>query len=90
MTLCRIKQQKILLSKVSLIERQKLQAEGSMCEVQTVTGWLINTREFTISLTADKLNMWSLTIEDIIKRREAHHKEMDSLIGRLNHAGYIR
>ena len=29
MTLCRIKQQKILLSKVSLIERQKLQAEGS-------------------------------------------------------------
>ena len=29
MTLCRIKQQKILLSKVSLIERQKLQAAGS-------------------------------------------------------------
>lgn len=78
-----------LIPRADILSMTKLQTEGSMCEMQTITEWVINTREFTISLTLDKLNMWFLTINDVIKNEETHHKEIDSLIERLNHAGYI-
>ena len=54
-----------------------------------VTGWEIYTRKFQVALTTDKFEAWTKSINDILESREAHHKDIDTLIGRLNHAGFI-
>ena len=67
----------------------KLHAEGAMQEIQVVTGWEINTRIFQVALTTEKFEAWTKSINDILESREAYHKDIDTLIGRLNHAGFI-
>ena len=72
-----------------LLSLIKLSAEGAMSEIQTVTGWEINTRKFLIALTCDKLDTWTASIKHILINKETNDKETDTLIGRLNHTGYI-
>ena len=68
---------------------RKLHGEGRLSEIKTVTGWKINTRLFTVSLTDDKVIAWSTEIQDILNAHKTNFKIMDSLIGKLNHCGYI-
>ena len=72
-----------------LIQCQKLMGEGRMAEVKTVTGWDIDTRRFEVRLTNDKTKAWSTSIKDILKAGDTCHEDMETLEGRLNHAGYI-
>ncbi|KAI2490833.1 hypothetical protein MHU86_23743 [Fragilaria crotonensis] len=67
----------------------KLIAEGRPEEVQIVLGWRLNTRLLEISLPTDKYLAWS---EDVRKLRADGHcqvKELETLVGRLNHTAYI-
>ena len=67
----------------------KLIAEGRPEEVQIVLGWRINTRLLEISLPDDKYRAW---VEDVRRLRAAGHcptKELETLVGRLNHTAYI-
>ena len=67
----------------------KLLAEGRPEEVQIVLGWRLNTRLLEVSLPDDKYLAWSA---DVRKLREAGNcltKELDTLVGRLNHTAYI-
>lgn len=67
----------------------KLIAEGRPEEIQIVLGWRLNTRLLEISLPDDKYLAWST---DVRKLRAAGHcgvKDMETLVGRLNHTAYI-
>jgi hypothetical protein len=67
----------------------KLSEEGTLAESATVLGWRINTRSLTISIPPDKYNSWRMDIEKILTKKKASHEEIETLIGRLNHASNI-
>jgi len=77
------------LPRVDIISLKKLKAEGKLEEVKTVLGWVINTRNLTISLPVDKHKKWTADISKIIHRKKASHTHLESLIGRLNHVAGI-
>lgn len=53
---------------------KKLKAEGTPKENQTVLGWDIDTRKFTIGLPPDKVQMWSQNINDLLKENKVTKK----------------
>ena len=72
-----------------MISLSKLLANGSLTETQTFLGWLLNTRELKIYLSEDKYKSWSRQIDSIFLTKKSNYKELDLLIGRLNHAGFV-
>ena len=60
-----------------------------MAEIKTVTGWGINTCRFLVFLAKDKQAAWSSSIQTIINRGSSTYNEIETLVGRLNHCGYI-
>ena len=72
----------------NLAEHQ-LRAEGAPTESQTVLGWNVCTRTFTIALPQEKVNGWSREIADLLQQPKVRAKEIESLIGRLNYAGFV-
>ena len=72
-----------------LLSLNKLLSEGSLLEVQTVLGWEINTRTLTISLPSDKYSEWTAQIKTILDFNSVSPKDLESLIGRLNHAAFV-
>ena len=72
-----------------MLSLSKLLVNGSLTEIKVFLGWLLNTRELKIYLSDDKYNSWTRQIETILLAKKSTHKELDSLIGRLNHAGFI-
>ena len=71
------------------ISQRKLQGEGTPSERKVMLGWLLDTQLMRIFLTPDKTLAWSKDIQDILLREKTSFKEMESMIGRLNHVGYI-
>ena len=67
----------------------KLMAEGSPDEVQIVPGWQIDTRRLMISLPDDKYHAWLGELTRIEQTGQCRFKELDQLIGRLNHSAYV-
>ncbi len=67
----------------------KLIAEGRPEEVQTVLGWTLDTRRLEISLPLDKYTAWSTDIKRVRAEGSCSHKELETLVGRLNHAAYV-
>jgi hypothetical protein len=53
-----------------------------------VLGWLIDTRRLTIELPVEKHWAWVGTIIDLIGQDLVSHKELEQLIGHLNHASF--
>ena len=72
-----------------LLSQPKLLAEGSPAEVQIVLGWRIDTRRLRIELPDDKFLAWSRDLEKIMNRSGGPYHEVDSLVGRLNHASFV-
>jgi hypothetical protein len=72
-----------------LISIPKLLAEGSPAELSIVLGWLLNTRRLLVALPDDKFIAWTGDIRAIITVRRVLHDELESIIGRLNHAAAI-
>ena len=67
----------------------KLIAEGGLSEVKLILGWLYDTRRLVVSLPPHKFTAWSTDIRTIITNTFATYAELDTLIGRLNHAAYV-
>ena len=63
--------------------------EGQPAEIKTVTGWGIDNRRFLVFLTKDKQSAWSASIQTIINRGSSTYNEIETLVGGLNHCGYI-
>jgi hypothetical protein len=72
-----------------IISLKKFLAEGRPSEVMTVLGWVLNTRTLRLSLPDDKYKIWSQEITSILSKGRVSHSTMESLIGRLNHVGFL-
>ena len=71
------------------VQQTKYHIEGFPRETNTVLGWLINTRTFKIFLPIDKAEKWINDIEILLSQTAVTTKNIESCIGRLNHAGFI-
>ena len=72
------------------IQLVKLQGEGTPSERKIVLGWLLDSRELKIHLPLDKGICWVNDINDIIVPEiRVKSKQMETMIGRLNHIGYV-
>ena len=72
-----------------ILSETKLLAEGTPAEVQVVLGWDLDTRRLLILLPHDKYTAWSSDLEAIVKLGRVRFGELETVLGRLNHAGYI-
>jgi hypothetical protein len=72
-----------------IISQKKLLAEGKMEECKIILGWHINTRSLLISLPKDKHEKWITQIDQILNLKRVSTKQLEILIGRLNHIGAI-
>jgi hypothetical protein len=76
------------LARDDLLSIKKFLAEAMPSERKIVLGWLIDTRRLTIELPVEKHRAWVGTIIDLLGQDLVSHKELERLIGRLNHAGF--
>ena len=72
-----------------LLGPDKLEAEGRSSETQIILGWEIRTRPFVVALPFDKHKAWKEDLELLIARGRGTQQEMESMIGRLNHASHV-
>ena len=71
------------------MSQPKLIAEGGPAEAQIVLGWTLNTRSLLVILPLDKFEAWSSDLKEIISKRGGTFGQLETTIGRLNHAAYI-
>jgi len=64
----------------------KLQEDGYLSENPIVLGWHINTRLLTLSLPEKKYRVWNSDLLEVIRSKKISFKDLEKLIGRLNHA----
>jgi len=67
----------------------KFLAEATPEEKKVILGWLLNTRSLMVSLPSNKVSGWSTSIRDLLSSGKATANELDTLIGRLNHLGFV-
>jgi hypothetical protein len=72
-----------------LLSLKKFLAEATPAERQIILGWVVDTRRFIIELPQHKVKGWIKELRHLRKTGHASEKELDSLIGRLNHVGYV-
>ena len=72
-----------------ILSSPKLIAEGSPAEVQVVLGWRIDTRRLEVSLPEDKFIAWTNDVRAARTNPTTARKELEQLLGRLNHASYV-
>jgi hypothetical protein len=79
------------LPRDALIALSKFLAEARASETKTILGWEVNTRSMTVSLPSVKHLAWKTELRSMRMRpgRRATAKELESTIGRLNHAAYV-
>jgi hypothetical protein len=65
---------------------RKLHEEGFLSENPTILGWEINTRRLIIALPQKKISIWDADLLQVIKSKKTSFKDLEKLIGRLNHA----
>lgn len=69
---------------------RKMEAEGRLQETPLIfLGWSIETRPFEISLPQEKVTSWTSSINSALKQLSITFDEAQTLIGRLNHVGFI-
>ena len=68
---------------------RKLEAEGRLREIIILLGWEIDSRALSIALPPDKVIAWKQCISDILKKTSISWDDAKTLVGRLNHVGFI-
>ena len=76
------------LPRDDLLAFDKMRAEGTPAETQTILGWEINTKTLTLHLPTDKFTSWTAIINKLLASPTVTHADIATLIGRLNHAAY--
>ena len=71
------------------VSQPKLIAEGGPSEVQIVLGWTLDTRSLLVILPNDKFEAWSSDLKEIIEQRKSTFGQLETTVGRLNHAAYL-
>ena len=57
--------------------------------MKTILGWLFNFRELTVYLPENKYVAWTRNIKDVLVADKTSHAELDTLIGRMVHVGFV-
>lgn len=78
-----------VLPQKDLTSLSKLIAEGRLEELKIIIGWLLDTRRMIIAPPEHKFITWVQQLQDLIDNKRATYQDLDQLIGRLNHVGYI-
>ena len=71
-----------------ILAMKKWIAEGTQEERKIVLGWVIDTRSFTVALPADKATAYAKQIREILKAKKVDHKNLESVIGRIERTSY--
>jgi hypothetical protein len=72
-----------------LLSNEKLLAEGAPVEVQVVLGWKLDCRPLLAALSSDKFDAWTTDINSTISRQHCYRKDLETIVGRLNHVSFI-
>jgi hypothetical protein len=64
-------------------------AEGTPSETQVVLGWVLDTHLLLIQLPGDKFIAWTTDIASVLETGTVTFGSLESIVGRLNHAGYV-
>jgi hypothetical protein len=64
----------------------KFKEEGTLSEVPTILGWVINTRALAIALPQRKTKYWLEELRGVISAKKISYKKLKTIVGRLNHA----
>jgi hypothetical protein len=56
-----------------------------------ILGWTVYTRKLSVALSQDKFRAWTGSVDDILRRHKSPipAEELETLMGRLNHASYV-
>ena len=76
------------LPRDDLLSFDKMLAEGTPAEVQTILGWEIDTHTLLLRLPSPKFQSWTANITNLLTQPSVTHAELTTTIGRLNHAAY--
>jgi hypothetical protein len=63
--------------------------EGTPSKEQIVLGWSIETLSLVVRLPDDKFIAWSVDIAEILRTGTVTFGDLESCVGRLNHAAYV-
>jgi hypothetical protein len=77
------------IARDDVLSLKKFLAEATPDEIKTILGWIIDTRHLTIALPHHKYVAWCRFIEELLAAQRVAFHDLESLIGRLNHAGFI-
>ena len=72
-----------------MAEKKKLLAEAGPDEMKVILGWLFNFRKLTVYLPENKHVAWTRTIKDVLAANKTSYTELDTIIGRMVHVGFI-
>lgn len=68
---------------------KKFLAERKMTESKIILGWLVNIRTLSISLPMAEYTKCSNDISSLLSSSRVSHKQLEGLIGRLDHTATI-
>jgi hypothetical protein len=74
------------ITREDCLSLEKLQEEGFLSETPVILGWKVNTRLLTLQLPTKKYKQWDKDLSTMIKEKKTSFKELEKLLGRLNHA----
>ena len=77
------------VTRTDIIGTDKLIAEGNLSERKTFLGWIIDTRQLRIFLPKLKAMKWTDEINEALSIEKVKAKDLEKLIGKLNHAAFI-
>ena len=78
------------IKREDILQRTKMEGEGTPSELKIFLGWLLDSRLFLTQLPRYKGNDWMKEITDLLGGRIPFSSgDVESLIGKLNHAGFI-
>jgi hypothetical protein len=73
----------------NILSLPKLLAEGTPDERQIVLGWMLDAHLLLVQLPEDKFQAWFADVDLSIRKHGCSQADLDTLIGRLNHASVI-
>ncbi len=63
--------------------------EGYLEELETLLGYLSNTRDFTITLLGNKVKSWTGSIYTLLRQNTISHKILEIFFDKLDQQGHI-
>lgn len=76
-------------SRDDLLSLKKFLAEATPAESKMILGWSLDTRRLLISLPTEKFVAWSRSIQVLLDSGHTTVSQLETIIGRLNHCGFI-